>query len=128
MVVIVDGDQVAQLEMAGGRSSLASNTLHCTAITKEDIGVVIDQVVTRLVENTSGVGLRDGKTDCIGEALSKRTSCDLNTRGVVGLRVARSDAVNLLSGVSKIREREYSASILESSSDRPRRGHSRTDE
>lgn len=102
MIVIIDGDQVAQLEMASSRSSLASNTLHRAAITKEDIGVVVDKVVTRLVENSSSVGLRDGKTNCIGETLSKRTGGDLNARGVVGLRVARSDAVNLLSKVSTI--------------------------
>ena len=42
VVVIVDADQVAELQMASSASSFTGNTLHGTAIAKEAIGVVVD--------------------------------------------------------------------------------------
>ena len=96
MIVIIDSNQIAQLKMAGGGSGFARDTLHGTTITKEDICVVVGEFVTWLVKNTSGVSLRNCKTDCVGEALSERASGDLNTRGIMGFGMARSDAVDLL--------------------------------
>lgn len=103
MVVIVDGNQIAQLEMASSRGGLTGDTLHGTAITKEDIGVIVGELIARLVEHTSGVSLGNGKTDCVGEALSERAGSDFNTGSIVGLRMTRSYAVDLLLGISQIR-------------------------
>lgn len=96
VVVIVDGNEVVELQVTGGGGSLAGNTLHSTSITEEDVGVVVDQVVSGLVEDSSGVLLSNGQTDSVGETLTQRTSGDLDTRGVVRLGVTGSDAVNLL--------------------------------
>lgn len=96
MVVIVDGNEVSELQMASHRSSLAGNTLHGAAIAEEHEGVVVDQIVAGLVEDGRGVRLGDGETDGIGEALAERAGGDLNTGGIMSLRMARQDAVDLL--------------------------------
>lgn len=96
VVVIVDHDEVAELQMTSHRSSLRGNTLHSAAITEEGVCVVVEQLVAGLVENSGGVPLSNGKTDSVGETLTKRSSGDLNTGGVVGLGVTRSDRVDLL--------------------------------
>ena len=96
VVVIIDHDQVAQLQMASSGGSLAGNTLHSTAITKEAVCVVVDQVIAGFVEHCSSVLLGDGETDSIGETLAKRTSGDFNAGCVVGFGMAWSNAVDLL--------------------------------
>lgn len=95
MVVVVESDQVAELEVTGGGGSLGGNTLHGAAITEEAVGVVVDKLVAGLVEGGSGVTLSHGETDGVGETLAERTSGDLNAGGVVGLGVAGGDAVDL---------------------------------
>lgn len=82
--------------MAGHAGGFAGDTLHGTAITKEAVGVVIDEVVARLVEDGSGVSLGNSKTNGVGKALAQGTGGDLNTRGIVGLGMARGNAVELL--------------------------------
>lgn len=100
MVVVVDGNQVAELQVTSHGGSLAGNTLHSTAITEEGVGEVVEQLVAGLVEDTTGVGLGNGQTNSVGETLAKRTSGDLNTGGVVGLGVTGGDAVELLQKIS----------------------------
>lgn len=114
MVVVVDGDQVAKLQVTSGGGSLAGNTLHCTAVTEENKGVVVDEVETRLVENTSSVGLSHGETDCVGEALAQRTGGDLDTGSVVALGVAWGDAVDLTE-VLQVVERDTVAEQVQQS-------------
>lgn len=96
VVVVVDGNQVAELQVTGHGGSLGGNTLHSTAITEEGVGVVVEQLKAGLVEDTTRVGLGNGQTDSVGETLTQRTSGDLNTGGVVSLGVTRGDAVELL--------------------------------
>jgi hypothetical protein len=96
MVVIVDGDEVAKLQVTSSRSGLAGNTLHGATITEEDVGVVVDQLVSGLVEDSRAMGLSNSQANSVAETLTERTSGDLNTRGIVRLRMARSDAVDLL--------------------------------
>lgn len=95
MVVVVDGDQVAELQVTSSGGSLAGNTLHSAAIAKEDVGVVVDEVVARLVEDSAGVCLGNGETNGVGEALAQRTSGDLNAGSVVALGMPWGDAVDL---------------------------------
>ena len=95
VVVVVEGDQVAELQVTGSGGSLGGNTLHGAAITEEAVGVVVDKLVAGLVEGTSGLALSHGETDGIGETLAERTSGDLNALGVVGLGVTGGDAVEL---------------------------------
>jgi len=83
VVVVVDGDQLAKLQMTGLGSGLGGNTFHGTSITEEAEGVVVEQVVTGLVKAGRNVSLGHGETDSIGETLTQRTSGDFNTGGVV---------------------------------------------
>lgn len=96
MVVVVDGDQVAQLQMTGSGGSLAGNTLHGAAITEEHVCVVVEKLEAGLVEDGRSMRLRNSETDGIGEALTERAGGDLNAGSVVGFGVAGSDAVDLL--------------------------------
>lgn len=96
MVVVVDGNQVAQLQMTGSRGSLTGNTLHSTAITEEHVCVVVDQLEARLVENGGSMRLRNSETDGIGETLAEWAGGDFNTGGVMSFGVTGCDAVDLL--------------------------------
>lgn len=100
VVVIVDGNQVTELQMTSSGSSLRSNTLHGASITEECICVVVDNIEARLVESTSSLSLSNGETNSVGETLSKRTSCDFDTGGVVGFGVTGADGVDLLGSYS----------------------------
>jgi hypothetical protein len=118
VVVIINGNQVAELQVTGHRGGLAGNTLHSAAITEEAVCVVVDQVIARLVEDGGGVSLSNGQTNSVGETLTQRTSGDLDTRGVVSLGVTGSDAINLLRRVSKFsflarysRKKSYSEAL-----------------
>lgn len=82
--------------MTGHGGSLAGNTLHSTTITEEHVGVVVKEVIARLVEGGSSLSLGNGQTDGVGETLAERTGGDLNTGGVVSLGVTGGDAVELL--------------------------------
>lgn len=95
VVVVVEGDQVAELEVTGGGGSLRGNTLHGAAITEEAVGVVVDKLVAGLVEGSGGLTLSHGKTNGVGETLAERASGDLNALGVVGLGVTGGDGVDL---------------------------------
>lgn len=98
-VVIKDSNQVTQLQVTGHTGGFAGDTLHSATITEEAEGVVIEEVVARLVEDSAALGLSNGKTDGVGETLAQGTSGDLNTGGVMGLGVTRSDTVELLWGI-----------------------------
>lgn len=96
MVVIVESNEVTELQVTSGTGSFASNTLHSTAITEDGVCVVVEKVITGLVEDGGSVSLSDGETNGVGETLTKRAGGDLNTGGVVGFRVTRGLAVELL--------------------------------
>jgi hypothetical protein len=113
VVVIVDGNEVSELQVASHRSSLAGNTLHSAAIAKEHECVVVDQVEAGLVEDSGSVCLGHGKTNGIGETLAKRAGGDLDTGSVVGLRVTRGDRVDLLDTCSVTAPMRFRARVLE---------------
>jgi hypothetical protein len=103
VIVVVDGNQVAELKVTGHGGGLGGDTLHGAAITKEGVSVVVEQLKAGLVEDTTGVGLGDGETNSVGETLAERTSGDLNTGGVVGLGVTGGDTAELLVGIKSVR-------------------------
>lgn len=96
VVVIVDADEVAELEVASQRRGLARDTLHQATITEEAVGVVVNQVEARLVEGGGSVSLGHSQTNSIADTLTQRASGDLDTGSIVSLGVARGDAVNSL--------------------------------
>lgn len=128
MVVVIDTNQVTQLQVTGGRGSLSRNTLHETSISEEHICVVVNQVIPRLVVDSSGVCLGDGKTYSIGETLTKRTGGNLNTGGI-GLLILLI-VFNLLScpkDILQLRgDRGSWIQLDETASNRPKKGHIRT--
>jgi hypothetical protein len=95
MIVIIDSNQIAQLQMSSQTSSLASHALHSTSISEKDVRVICDKREAILVEDSRGVCLGNGQTDCVAETLTKRPSGDFNAGSVVGLWMARGDAVYL---------------------------------
>jgi hypothetical protein len=58
--------------------------------------VVVDELIAGLVEDSRSVLLCNGKTDGVGETLTKRSSGDLDTGGIMSFGMAGCDAVNLL--------------------------------
>lgn len=100
VVVIVNADEVAQLEVTCERRSLARDTLHQATVTEKAVCVVVNDVETRFVEGGSGVSLSHGQTNSIADTLAQGTSGNLNSGGVMGLGVAGSLAVDCLCGLS----------------------------
>lgn len=98
VVVVVDADEVTQLQVTSHTGSLAGNTLHSASVTEEAVGVVGEQVIAGLVENSGAVSLRNGETNRVGETLAQGTGGDFDTGGFVRLRVTGSDASDLLQG------------------------------
>lgn len=96
VVVVVDGNEVAELEVTSQGRGLTRNTLHQAAIAEEAVGVVVREGEAGLVEDGGGVGLGHGQTDGIADTLTQRAGGDLDTGGIVRLGVTRSDAVNSL--------------------------------
>ena len=95
MVVVVDGNQIAELQVTSQGSRLAGNTFHRATISKEAEGVVGDQIETWLVEHASSMCLSNSKTDGISETLSERAGGHLNAWCIVRLRMAGRYAVDL---------------------------------
>jgi hypothetical protein len=95
VVIVVDADEISQLQMASHASGLAGNALHGAAITKEAVGMVVDNVEAILVVDSSSVCLGNGKTDSISKTLAEWAGGDFDTRSVVGFRMAGRDAVYL---------------------------------
>jgi hypothetical protein len=114
MVIIPDGNQVAQLEVTSQRARLARDTLHQAAIAEEAVCVVVNKFVPGLVECGSSVGLSNGKTDSVGNTLAKRTSGDLNAGGIVSLGMAGCDAVNVTEGLEIVNGELIAIEVKES--------------
>ena len=70
VIVIIDGNQVAKLEMTSNTGRFAGNSLHGAAISEEAVGVVIDKVKVGLVELGACVSLCHCETHRIREALA----------------------------------------------------------
>lgn len=113
VVVVVDADEVTQLQVTSHTGSLAGNTLHSASVTEEAVGVVGEQVIAGLVENSGAVSLRNGETNRVGETLAQGTGGDFDTGGFVRLRVTGSDASDLLQGTEWS---EFWARLLEGTS------------
>lgn len=96
VVVVVDSNEVAELEVASQGAGLTGNALHQAAIAEEAVGVVVREGEAGLVEDGGGVSLGHGQTDGIADTLTQRAGGDLDTGGIVSLGVARSDAINSL--------------------------------
>ncbi len=86
VVVVVDGDQLAEPEVAGQRGRLVGDALHQAAVAGDHVGVMVDRLGAELVAKDP---FGDRHSDGVGEALSERPGGDFDAGGVAGLRVAR---------------------------------------
>ena len=84
-VVVPEGDQLAELEVACQRDRLLADALHQAAIAHEDIGIVVDQVVAELGVHDP---LGQRHADRVRDALAQRAGGRLDPVGVVVFGVA----------------------------------------
>ena len=82
--------------MTSKTGSFTSNTFHSTAVTKDAVSIVGEQVISRLVKYRGSVSLGNGQTNGIPKTLAKRSSGDFNARRMMSLRMARGKAIELL--------------------------------
>ena len=89
VVVVVDVDQPAELEMAGQRGRLVGDALLEAAVTGDDVRVVVADFGREVGPQPS---LGDAHAHAVGHPLAERTGGHLDARGVVELGVARGPA------------------------------------
>ena len=95
VVVVVEGDQLAEAPGAGERAGLVRDAFHQAAVAEEDIGVVVDDVVAGAVELGGEDLLGERHADRVGDALAERAGGGLDAGGVAVFGVARGLAVQL---------------------------------
>jgi hypothetical protein len=100
VVVIVEADEVAELQVTSSAGSFTGDTFLGATITEDAVCVVVEQVVSWLVEHGTGVSLGDGKTNGVADTLTQRAGGDFDTGGVMGLGVTRGDTADLLMKIS----------------------------
>ena len=96
MIIIVDSNEPAELQMASNTGGLGGNAFHSTTVTEEYIGVVVDEVKPWLVERSSHVRLGKSKTNGVTETLAERASGHLYAVRVVRFWMAWGDAIDSL--------------------------------
>ncbi len=102
VVVVVEGDQAAELEVAGERAGLAGDALLHVAVAGDRERVVVDDVVAEAgVEHP----LAEREPRAHRDALSERAGRRLDPRRVAVLRVARRRGVELAEALDVV-ERE----------------------
>ena len=82
VVLVVEVDQLAELEIAGDGGRFEGDAFHDIAVGDDAIGVVIDDFVTRTIEGCGEEPLGDGKADPVGEALTQWSGGDFDARSV----------------------------------------------
>ena len=89
IIVIVEGDQLAELHRARERTGFVRNPFHQTAITQEHIGVVVNNLMAFTVELASQCALCNRHTYSVSNTLPERTRRRLNTRRITILGMTR---------------------------------------
>ena len=92
VVVVVDGDQAAELEVAGQRRGLVGDPFLEAAVTGDDEGVVIADLGGEVGPEPA---LGDAHAHPVGHALAERAGGDLDPGGVVVLGMAGRAAAPL---------------------------------
>jgi hypothetical protein len=95
VIVVIEANEVSEFQMSSQTGSLAGDALHGTAIAKDAVGVVGNEVESGLVERGSSMRLGNSESNRIANTLSQRTSGDLDT-GSLAFRMSRGFAVDLL--------------------------------
>lgn len=96
VVIIINHDEVAQLQMPSCASGLAGNSLHCAAISEKSVGVIVHELESRLVEFCASFGLCNRKADSVRKTLSQRAGGDLNTWNFIGFGMTWCQTIYML--------------------------------
>src|ERR1035437_4725453 len=91
VVVVMEVDELAQLQMPRQRRSLGRNPLLQVAVGADDVHEMIDQVVARPVELGREAALGNRHPDAVRESLAERSGRRLDTPGMSILGVAGSE-------------------------------------
>src|SRR5690606_29537438 len=94
-IVVPEGDELVQTQGARQRTGLVRNTFHHAAVTEENVGIVIDNLVTFAVELGRKNLFCQCHTHAVSNTLTQRSSSGFNAWGVAQFRVARSFGVQL---------------------------------
>ena len=89
-VVVVEGNQLAQLQVTGQGGSFGGHTLLIAAVAHDHVGVVIHHGGVGLVELGRQVGFSDGQAHSVGDAGTQGAGGHFNTRGLEGFGVTGS--------------------------------------
>src|SRR5579883_2591005 len=88
MVLVVEKDQLAELQMAGERSGFLADAFHEIAVAADTVGVVIDDRVAGLVKPCREPGFGDGESDRVTKTLAQRTRRYFYPGRMAALRMA----------------------------------------
>ncbi len=95
VVVIPEGDQLAQAPSAGQRASLVGDAFHHAAVAHKYISMVIDDFVAGLVEFVCQQLFGHGHADRVRNPLAQRAGRGFHAHGVTIFRMARGLGVHL---------------------------------
>src|ERR1051326_7565727 len=90
VVVIVEEDQFAELQMTRERRGLRRNAFHQIAVAYQRISIMIDNLVTWAVVARGEIVFRDRHADTISESLTERTGRCLHSRRQSAFRMSGS--------------------------------------
>ena len=88
LIRVVEHDQPAEMQIAGERRRLGTHPLHHVAIAREDVGVVVDDLVPGSIERRSEPSLRHCEPHGVPESLAERTGGDFDAGRDAALRMA----------------------------------------
>ena len=95
VVVVVEGNQLAQAQVAGQGGGFTAHPFLVAAITHDHVGVVINQLAAGPVEFGSQVRFGDRQAHGVGDALAQLSGGDFNPWGFECFRVTRGAAAPL---------------------------------
>ncbi len=95
VVVVVQADQLAELEMAGQRGRFAGHALHQVAVADDRPGAMVDHRMAVAVVARRQVRLADRHADRVRQALAERAGGDFDARRVAVLGMSRRLAAPL---------------------------------
>ena len=99
VVVVVDGDELAEAEVAGERCGLVRHAFHEAAVAGDHERVVVDGTgAEALAEDALG----ERHADRVGEALPERAGGDLDACGVPGLGMTWRGGTPLAEGLDVV--------------------------
>ena len=94
-VGVVEDDQPAEPQRPGQRRRFAGQPFHHVAVTRQDIGAVIDDGVRRAIEGRGQPPFGDRQTNGVTQPLPERTGGHLDARRAAAFGMARRPAAPL---------------------------------